>query len=508
MKKDKCLLYDFLKAKRIIILGFGREGQDSLKFIKEYYDRIEPAELGIADLNPIREELLEPYKALGKIRTYTGENYLEAMADFDLVLKSPGISFKDFTILREPGKISLAEYPGVQISSQMDLFLRFAPGTIAGISGTKGKSTTTSLVYEIFKAQVRKEQAEGNRAAQAYLLGNIGVPVLKYWDQYDENAYLACEMSSHQLEFVTASPQAAILTNFYPEHLDHYQSYDQYLEAKLNICHFQDKSGLLVVDSNEEELMQRVQAFYKNKLIDVRMEDKPSFRNDERSVPSYVLQEGNQYLAQVDEPLKAEVRRLVDNPQLAARHQKIDALLATALAKALGVDFETIDRGLEHFRGLPHRLEALGLHGGRYFYNDSIATIPQATLLALESLRQTHPVKTLILGGMDRGISYDGLIEALENDPDLEVLIGLPDTGHKIIDALKEARASGKTFASLKILEQVESMDQAVALAYSRTPEMMAVLLSPAAASYNRYKNFEERGEDYRKWVLDYAKRP
>ena len=216
MKKDKSLLYDFLKAKRILILGFGREGQDSLKFIKEYYDQIEPAELGIADLNPIREELLEPYKALGKIRTYTGENYLEAMADFDLVLKSPGISFKDFTIVREPGKISLAEYPGVQISSQMDLFLRFAPGTIAGISGTKGKSTTTSLVYEIFKAQVRKEQAEGNRAAQAYLLGNIGVPVLKYWDQYDEHAYLACEMSSHQLEFVTASPQAAILTNFYP----------------------------------------------------------------------------------------------------------------------------------------------------------------------------------------------------------------------------------------------------------------------------------------------------
>ena len=221
-----------------------------------------------------------------------------------------------------------------------------------------------------------------------------------------------------------------------------------------------------MVDSNEEELMQRVQAFYKKKLIDVRMEEKPSFRKDERSVPSYVLQEGNQYLAKVDETLKAEVRRLVDNPQLAARHQKLDALLATALAKALGVDFETIDEGLERFRGLPHRLEALGLHGGRYFYNDSIATIPQATLLALESLRQTHPVKTLILGGMDRGISYDGLIEALENDPDLEVLIGLPDTGHKIIAVLKEASASGKTFASLKTLEQVESMDQAVALAY------------------------------------------
>ncbi len=464
-------LLQYLKGKRILLLGFGREGRSSWRFLEKHREAL-GAEVTIADLGAIQD-------APAGVKIVTGPDYLAAMAGQDLVLKSPGISFRDFTIVRGE-TISLKEFPGVLISGQMDLFLRFCPAHIIGVSGTKGKSTTTTLCYEMLRQY----------SEDSYLLGNIGVPVFDHIEDLTSDSYCAVEMSSHQLEFVTASPEVAILTNFYPEHLDHYRDYDDYLSAKLNLLRFQTPGATAVLSTYEEELMRRALPEVKGHLITVRDSQKVDFlageKEEKEADKTYVLEEGRAFRAG---EAKGE---LPENPAILGRHVYLDALLAMAATAALGVPLAQQLQAIAGFKGISHRLEPIGEVAGVRYYNDSIATIPQATLLALEALQREGPVTTLLVGGMDRGLDYGPFVEALRRFP-IRTLICLPDTGSKI----KELAAP--YFSCL----EARDMGEAVVLAKERSLEGEICLLSPAASSYNRYKNFEERGNDFRKLVLE-----
>ncbi len=462
-------IFQYLAGKRILILGFGREGQSSLNFINKYYDFIHPKRITIADRNPIERE---DYPII------FGDNYLDAIAQADIVLKSPGISFRDFTIIRDGGRIYLEEFPGVEISSQMDLFLRFVPSHVVGVTGTKGKSTTSTLVYEMFNAYSEK----------SFLLGNIGVPVLDRWEDYTEDTYLAVEMSSHQLEFVSASPEVAVITNFFPEHLDHYQSYDQYLEAKLNICRYQTADDVLILNCNEEELVERTREVRSYKILVGKKGEKNYTGHQE----DYALLDQENFHA------FGETRQFPYGHQLLGVHQRMDVLYGVAATDHYNIPVKAQDFAIANFRGIPHRLEKIGTYKGVRFYNDSIATIPEATILALETLEAHWPVHTLIVGGMDRGISYEKLIHFLTEKSQVKQIICLPDTGYSIADKLLDANIVGD-------VSKVRDMEEAVALAYENTEIGSICLLSPAAASYHKYKNFEHRGEDYRHWVEYYG---
>lgn len=470
-------LWQAIQNKRIVILGFGKEGRSSLAFLRRHWAEVKPVSVTVADKQP-----LNPAEVGEDVATVSGEDYLQAMREADLVLKSPGISFKDYTIERRNGRSYLREFPGAEISGQMDLFLRYAPARIVGVSGTKGKSTTTTFCHKIL------EQAFG--AEKTYLMGNIGVPVLDYIDELDEQSYCAVELSSHQLEFCQASPEVAVLTNFHREHLDHYKDYEDYLQAKINILRYQKDTDTAVLMAAEKELMAKAPAYCRGRLItvgDVKLSNYAGGAND------FMLLEGRQFEAE------GKIYELPANPAMLGRHVYRDALLAAAACHVFGVPVETALKAFASFAGIRHRLEPLGEFAGIRFYNDSIATIPESTMPALEALAEVGRVTTLLTGGMDRGIPYEDFAKFLFTT-DLKQIITLPDTG-RIVGAHVAALNAGRPLAEKIRIYAAADMEEAVRLAYLLSRPGEICLLSPAASSYNRYKNFEERGNHFRDLV-------
>ena len=202
------------KNKKIVILGFGKEGKSTYQFIRKHLNDIS---LTIKDKNDnIKNDPL--FQKDPNVEIITGEDYLDHLEEYDLIMKTPGISFKDIdtTLIKD------------KISSELEILLKYYKNNIIGITGTKGKSTTSSLIYDVLK----------NNNKKCFLLGNIGIPIFDFIEQIEPDTLLVVEMSSHQLEFVNHSPHIAIITNLYEDHLDHTNGVNDYYQAKLNIARF------------------------------------------------------------------------------------------------------------------------------------------------------------------------------------------------------------------------------------------------------------------------------
>ncbi len=423
-------LIKYFENKSILILGFGKEGQSTYNFLRRFYPE---KKLAIADK---RELSLTDENVI----YHTGDIYLESINDYDIVMQSPGISLRDVKTTSD-----------TEITGQMDLFLRFADCTKIGITGTKGKTTTTTLVYDIVKASGKK----------CALIGNIGVPVFESLDETD-GLIAVIEMSCHQLEFAKKSPDISIMTNIYPEHLDHYNGFEGYVAAKLNIVKNQTEDNYFIYNSDQKELINLIDFDnIKSKLIPVSRFDCDN-----------------------DEFLKSLTTL---NTNLKGFHTHQDIFFAVQAARCLGIDNESIEKGIMSFEPIAHRMENVGTWKEITFFNDSIATIPYAVMCAINALEN---VDTLIFGGMDRGIDYADFITDL-NACKVRNLIGLPETGEKIINELKKIGCT-------KNLIIVDTMDEAVENAYKYTEKGKICLFSPAASSYNRYKNFEEKGNHFK----------
>lgn len=423
-------LVEYFEKPSVLILGFGKEGQSTYSFIRRFYP---DKKIAITDRREIKIED-------SNVELLTGENYLECINNFDLVMQSPGISLRDVTINKS-----------TEITGQMDLFLRFAECIKIGITGTKGKTTTTTLIYNIVKASGRK----------CALIGNIGVPVFESLDD-TEGLTAVIEMSCHQLEFAKKSPNVSVMTNIYPEHLDHYNGFEGYVNAKVNIVKNQSENDYFIFNDDQEEMKQLIDFDnIKSKLLPVSRydEDKDEFLK---------------YLTTLNDNLKGY-------------HTHQDIFFAVNAARCIGISDEAIEEGVKAFSPIAHRMEKVGTWKEITFYNDSIATIPHAVMCAVSALEK---VDTLIFGGLDRGIDYSSFITDL-NSCNVSNLIGLPETGEKIINELKKIGCN-------KNMVIVDTMDEAVECAYKFTEKGKICLFSPAASSYNRYKNFEEKGNHFK----------
>lgn len=423
MKQD---IINFLSNKKILIIGFGREGKSAFEFIKE---NVSYSKLAVADKNNIQ---------IDNIKTYTGDNYLDSTKDYDIVIKSPGIIIKDYISDKEKEKIT----------SLTDLFLRFCPNKIIGITGTKGKSTTSSLIYHILK--------ENNY--DTYLIGNIGIPCFDVIDLIKENTILVYELSCHQLEFVKASPDISVLLNLYQEHLDHYIGVNEYINAKKNIYKYHTKDNHLIYGNisnymNDEEIKtinSTLHDIYKYKEIDIE------------SIKTNLIGTHNKY-------------------------NIITAIIATSL---VGVKKEDALNAVASFNGLEHRLEYVGKFKDIKFYNDSIATACEAVISACNSIKD---VNTIIIGGMERNINYDNLVDYLIKS-NIENIILLPNTNIRIKNIFDK-------YSHNKNIILVKDMEEAVDISFKITKKNTSCLLSPAAASYGFYLNFEKRGEHFKELV-------
>ena len=419
MKQD---IINYLTGKSILILGYGREGKSALNFIQQ---NLPDANLAIADQKAL--DLVD-------VKTFSGENYLEHVKEFDIIIKSPGIPTRDFV---DDDQLS-------KITSLTDLFLRFCQNPVIGVTGTKGKSTTASLTCHLLKEAGR----------DAILVGNIGIACFDAIDLIKENTIIVFEISCHQLEFVQASPHVAILLNLYEEHLDHYKSAEDYYNAKKSIYKYQGTNDTLIYG----DIFQHAS------------------REEIANLPMHKID----IYHDIDIP-KEEI-----HTHLVGDHNLHDIYAAIAACEAMGVSRKEALKHLDSFRGLPHHMEYVGEYNHIRFYNDSIATAQEAVINAVKALED---VDTLILGGMDRGLNYHPLVDFLRNSGVRNIIL-LPNTTTVFQKLFEEAPYSQKLFPAA-------NMADAVDLAFEKTAEGRICLLSPAAASYGFYKNFEERGKDY-----------
>jgi UDP-N-acetylmuramoylalanine--D-glutamate ligase len=409
-----------LKDKKILIAGFGREGRSSLKLIRE---NLPEAFVGVADQNEaLQAEIAAHYP---EVLFYGGQTCLDSLNEFDLVLKSPGMKLPEL-----PAK-------NVQISSQTDLFLAAFHSQIVGITGTKGKSTTSHLIHHLL------EQA----GKDAVLVGNMGRPCFDSIAAIQPDTHIVFELSAHQLQYVRHSPHIALLLNVFEEHLDYFETLEAYRQAKFNILRF------AVPDDHA--------------LLDIRLK---AHMPDTKARMHFV---DHAQLVEVPLPIS-----------LPGRHNQFNAAMAIAAVALLGVSREVALKGITSFEGLPHRLQFAGPYKGLRFVNDSIATVPEATIAALEAW--PHP-DYLILGGYDRGINYDLLVDHLQHNPP-GMIFYTGKAGNRIIAALQKCNYSG-TLHPFEVLEEVFEF----LATHAKAGQLC--MLSPAAASYDKYKNFEQRGE-------------
>lgn len=434
------LILNRLRGKRILILGFGREGKSTLAFVKKH---LPEATVAVADKNE-----MDGVK-------HFGASYLEAMYDYDIVIKTPGISLKDF------------DTKGVEITSQTDLFFnQFRKQTI-GISGTKGKSTTTSLIYHLLKSAGR----------DAILTGNIGIPCFDVMEDIKPESIVVYELSAHQLEYVHQSPHVGVLLNIFEEHLDHFGTFERYKSAKLNLLRFMDKDDFAIIHDSLSLDACRVIA---------------SHRCEERSRKqprTFSLFDLDNIIDRTALPLKGD-------------HNLLNIKAALLACDAYGVDYHELIPYLYTFKPLEHRLEPVGPFGGVSFVNDSISTIPQATIQACKALGR---VDFLLLGGFDRGIDYQPLADYLKENPVPHLLF----TG-KAGERMMRLMAGFGEWAGIEIpdgivpplqglvLTHYSTMEEAFAYIAAHAQKGDVVLLSPAASSYDQYKNFEERGRKFK----------
>ncbi len=431
--KDKLGL--FFRENSVAIAGFGREGKSTLEILRD---------IGCKDIGILDKNQVEKSDAYG-CTLHCGDNYLDFMKEYDIVMKSPGIALLN----------SVSANVKEKITSQTDLFLRFCENKIIGVTGTKGKSTTSSLIAHILNYCGKK----------AVLIGNIGIPPLSVIDSLDEDTVIVCEMSCHQLEYMKASPQTAVLLNIYEEHLDHYVGFNAYKEAKENIYRYQKENDLLIYNM---ELESDEITSLPSKKISVSQDNHADVYIDGSDIVFFER--------------KIPFERL--SPKLEGRHNLYNIAVALTAAVKNGCDIIKAEEAVRSFNGLEHRMETVRTVNGVKYVNDSISTIPLAAINAVK----TFKADTLIIGGMDRRINYDILTNFL-NGGAVENIICLPDSGYRIADTLN---TPSNVF-------RVQNMEEAV-LKASEVAKSCCVL-SPAAASYGFYKNFEERGRHFKKLV-------
>ncbi|MEK7652890.1 MAG: UDP-N-acetylmuramoyl-L-alanine--D-glutamate ligase [Patescibacteria group bacterium] len=397
--------FKFAGVEKALIMGYAREGKVNEKFLKKYYPEIK---IGIADES-------------------RDKNYLNKQKDYEIAVKTAGMPKR------------LVEIP---YTTGTNILLSRIKNRVIGVTGSKGKSTTAALIYDILK----------KGGLKAKFLGNIGRPMLEYFfKKNDSEEILIVELSSYQLEDIKFSPNVAVVTNLFPEHLDYHGGLNNYYQAKKNIIIHQSKSDYFIYNKKVEELRKWAKES-RGKAI----------------------------------PFGREAKLKIFDSPLLGKHNQENVMAAIAVAKIFKISDLRIRSAIKNFKPLPHRLEFIGEYRGIKFYDDAISTTPESTLSALSALGR---VGTIFLGGTDRGYDFSRLEKEIRRLK-IKNIVLFPETGKRMFKDRK----------GLNVLS-TDKMKKAVEFAYRYTPQGYVALLSTASPSYSLWKNFEEKGDQFRKIV-------
>lgn len=454
-------------GKKIVVIGVARQGQALARFFTK-----RDAQVVLTDTREA-EHLSEELMVLQNLPVSLdlGGHHPEILDGADLVCVSGGvpltIPFIQEALIRH-----------IPLSNDSQIFLEECPCMVAGITGSAGKSTTTALTGLMAKTTF---EMKSNRQ-KAWVGGNIGNPLIDYLDEIGEDDLAIMELSSFQLELMKNSPQVAAVLNITPNHLDRHHSMDAYTDAKSHILWFQKADDIAILNRDDAVSWDLVDEI-KGDLVSFGL-NKPYSRSNGTYVDqdSVWLQIGKEKLKMFP----------VEWIQLRGKHNLYNVLAASAIAAATTLALPAIQTAVEEFQGIPHRLETVREVNGVTWINDSIATAPERTIAALESI--SEPV-VLLLGGRDKDLPWDKLAAIVRNKVERVIIFG--EAAQIINDAIGP-RKPGQFLKSV-----VTTIDLAEAL---KTAQIQAqpgevVLLSPGGTSYDAFKDFEERGQFFRDWV-------
>ena len=442
-----------LFSKKIAILGFGIEGQSLVNFLLGKDNKI------IVFDQKDKEKLkgIQDFEKKGVSFTLGKDFLKKGLKDFDFVFRSP--SFK----LSLP-EIKEAKKAGVIISSATKLFFDSCKGKIIGVTGSKGKGTTSTLIYNILKEQ----------GFEVFLGGNIGTPILSLLPKLKETSWVVLELSSFQLQDLKKSPHIAVVLFITSEHLDYHETFDEYIKAKENIVIHQGKDDYVVINADNKDSLSfskktKAKKFFFSKIEEVE--------------GSYV--KGKEIF------FKDTLIGKTDDLKLIGRHNLENvcaAITASFLAKA---GLAVIKKVVFSFSGLEHRLEKVRSYKGISFYNDSFSTMPDASIAAIRSFENPF---ILIAGGSEKNADFTNLGKEIAKSK-VKSLILIGQTAKKIKESILKAGFKGK------IIEGLKNMEEIVNRAFEEAEAGDIVLLSPGCAAFGMFEDYKDRGHQFKKYV-------
>lgn len=451
---------NYIKNKKVAIIGLGVSNLPLIDYLYKL-----GSEITLFNNKPI--EQLDK-NILDKIYEYKlkfsfGENYLNKLVGFDVIFRSPSCR-PDTPQIEEEVK------RGALLTSEIELVLEMCPGTTIGVTGSDGKTTTTSLIYEILKESNYK----------CYLGGNIGIPLFTKLGEMKPEDFVVLELSSFQLMTMKVSPQVAVITNVTPNHLDIHKSYDEYKGAKANIFKNQTENDLLVLNYDNDI----TRNFAKDVIGSV------IYFSSKEKLENGIIVDG-ETIKDCESGLRRHLLN-TKNTKLRGIHNAENMCAAIAATKRF-VTPEAQAKAISNFAGVEHRLEFVKQIKGANWYNDSIASSPTRTIAGLKSFDENI---VLIAGGYDKHLDYTPIAKPIVENVGSLILLG--QTANKIYSAVTyELKFSDKELPIYK----VNTLEEAVEKANEISKKGDVVLFSPASASFDMFKNFAERGNKFKQIV-------
>ncbi len=436
-----------LKNKKVLLVGFEATNKAFYNHIKN----VEGVTIAIADAN---KDLETP----DKLTAHLGKSYLSQVQEYDVIVRSPGVRYwpELFEVQDRVTTATQLFFEEVRESTK---------ATIIGITGTKGKSTTSTLIQKTLETAGK----------QSFLVGNIELQDWDVIDQITDDSFVVYEMSSYMLADFTARPNIAVFLNAQTSHIDWHGTFESYVNSKGQITAFQNENDTFIFNATSPELVQIAE---RTKAKAIPFKHMETMHHDNEW-----FYDGGKELFETKEVT------------IPGKHNRDNVLAVLSVAKVLGIDSSNVLKVTKEFEGLRHRLQLVGTFKGINFYDDAIASNPDSTIAAVHTFKDKFG--TLILGGKDTGFDFGPLAHLIEKTK-IPTIVSLPGSRKTILDALKHAEYSGK-------IVEVSSMKEAVEACYNHTEPGKVAILSTATQSYDMFKNFKDQGDQFQKLVKDLA---
>lgn len=453
-------LNNYLNGRKVAIIGLGVSNQPLIDYMHKY-----KAKVTVFD-NRIIEDI--PKETIKKITDYAmdfsfGPNNLSKLKGFDIIFRSPSCLPTVPELVEEAKR-------GAIVTTEIELLMKLCPGKVIGITGSDGKTTTTTLIYEILK----------QNGYNCYLGGNIGTPLFTKLSEMTPDDIVVLELSSFQLMGMEISPEISVITNITPNHLNVHSSYEEYIDAKKSIYKYQDKKGILVLNYDNPV----------TKNLDKEANGKVVFFSSKHKLDDGIILDDN-IIKECNDKLRRHILN-TNSVNLRGTHNYENICAALAATKTL-VDIEDAINVVKNFSGVQHRLEFVREIDGVKWYNDSIGTSPTRTIAGLNSFSEKI---VLIAGGYDKHLDYAPIAKPILENVSKLILIG--DTAPKIFDSVKEEAEKQNKDLPIYMCDKFEDI---ITTAKKVAKPGEIVLFSPASASFDMFKNFEERGNKFKELV-------